>query len=169
MFCYQMVALADQNGKTYECEYGTYNKENGFQIKNFGVSNDFEDMLYDFFHKDMWSLKVEPKVMTKEEIKNIYGNIIGKHTSYFKDFGFMLSAIVPCKKSVPEQRNIGNINRVSFRKFRNLIIKRLIARSEPKHYRKILYGFLKFRKLPFSRFIPGNNKGSYRCRYQGQK
>ena len=42
MFCYQMVALADQNGKTYECEYGTYNKENGFQIKNFGVSNDFE-------------------------------------------------------------------------------------------------------------------------------
>ena len=35
MFCYQMVALADQNGKTYECEYGTYNKENGFQIKNF--------------------------------------------------------------------------------------------------------------------------------------
>lgn len=73
MFCYQMVALADQNGKTYECEYGTYNKENGFQIKNFGVSNDFEDMLYDLFHKDMWSLKVEPKVMTKEEIEKALG------------------------------------------------------------------------------------------------
>lgn len=33
MFCYQMVALADQNGKTYECEYGTYSKENGFRLR----------------------------------------------------------------------------------------------------------------------------------------
>lgn len=73
MYCYQMVGLADQNGKTYECEYGIYNKENGFQIKNFGVSNDYEDMLYDLFHKDMWSLKVEPKVMTKEEIEKALG------------------------------------------------------------------------------------------------
>lgn len=73
IFTAQMVSLADQNGKTYECEYGTYSKENGFQIKNFGVSNDFEDMLYDLFHKDMWSLKVEPKVMTKEEIEKALG------------------------------------------------------------------------------------------------
>lgn len=73
MFCYQMVGLADQNGKTYECEYGTYSKKDVFQIKNFGVSNDFEDMLYDLFHKDMWSLKVEPKVMTKEEIEKALG------------------------------------------------------------------------------------------------
>ena len=28
IFTAQMVELADQNGETYECEYGTYNKSN---------------------------------------------------------------------------------------------------------------------------------------------
>ena len=32
MMSYQAIALADQNGKTYESIYGTYNKEDGFKI-----------------------------------------------------------------------------------------------------------------------------------------
>ena len=30
MLTYQIVGLADDNGRKYECKYGTYSKEDGF-------------------------------------------------------------------------------------------------------------------------------------------
>lgn len=75
-----MVGLADENGRTYECLYGTYNKYDGF-IFNDIVTNDnfdkhdYEVLLYNLFHKDMWKLKEEPepKKMTHEDIERELG------------------------------------------------------------------------------------------------
>ena len=82
MMSYQAVALADQNGKTYESIYGTYNKEDGFNIDYKFSLLKIEDLLYRLLHEDCWSLRVEkekvqevtkPKRMTKEEIENELG------------------------------------------------------------------------------------------------
>lgn len=68
-----MVGLADQNGRTYASKYGSYSKKDGFIITNWGNTNKFEDMLNNLMHDDLWSLKVEEKEMTKEEIENALG------------------------------------------------------------------------------------------------
>lgn len=68
-----MIGVADQNGRTYKSKYGTYNKQDGFNITNYGISNDVEDLIYNLFHEDLWSLKVEEKEMTKEEIEEALG------------------------------------------------------------------------------------------------
>lgn len=82
MMSYQAIALADQNGKTYESIYGTYNKEEGFKIDYKFNLLKVEDLLYRLLHEDCWSLKIEkekvqevkrPKRMTKEEIENELG------------------------------------------------------------------------------------------------
>ena len=71
MYTYQAIALADQNGRTYTSNYGKYNKENGFVLKNYGISGDIEDLIYELFHEDCWSLA--PRKMTKEEIEEKLG------------------------------------------------------------------------------------------------
>lgn len=68
-----MVGLADQNGRTYVSKYGSYSKKDGFKITNWGDTNKFEDMLNRLMHDDLWSLKVEEKEMTKEEIEEALG------------------------------------------------------------------------------------------------
>lgn len=87
MYTYQMVGLADQNGRTYVSKYGTYNKENGFVIKpqyiHFSKETEPDKILFSYqelinglFHDDCWSLKVEkpkPRKMTKEEIEKELG------------------------------------------------------------------------------------------------
>lgn len=82
MMSYQAIALADQNGKTYESIYGTYNREDGFNIDYKFSLLKIEDLLYRLLHEDCWSLKIEkekvqevkrPKRMTKEEIENELG------------------------------------------------------------------------------------------------
>lgn len=87
MYTYQMVGLADQNGRTYVSKYGIYNKENGFVIKpqyiHFSKETEPDKILFSYqelinglFHDDCWKLKIEkpkPKMMTKEEIEKELG------------------------------------------------------------------------------------------------
>lgn len=73
-----MVGLADQNGKTYECFYGTYNKADGFRfnesveptVDEYG----WREVVNILFHEDIWKLKKNPvKQMTLEEIEKALG------------------------------------------------------------------------------------------------
>lgn len=87
MYTYQMVGLADQNGRTYVSKYGTYNKEDGFVIKpqyiHFSKEAEpnkilfsYQELINGLFHDNCWSLKVEkpiPRKMTKEEIEKELG------------------------------------------------------------------------------------------------
>lgn len=76
MYTYQMIGLADENGKTYVSDYGTYSKKEGFKFSNdFGNEEckwtAFINML---FHEDMWKLKKDPiKKMTLDEIEKELG------------------------------------------------------------------------------------------------
>ena len=75
-----MVGLADENNRTYECDYGTYNQKNGF-VFNEKVEDIFEDCgiegIEAFFnklvHEDMWKLEEEPKKMSLEDIERELG------------------------------------------------------------------------------------------------
>ena len=87
MMTYEMIGVADQNGRTYESKYGTYNKEKGFVINpsyiKFNSALDSKHILFSYqklldglFHDNCWSLKIEkpkPKKMTKEEIEKELG------------------------------------------------------------------------------------------------
>ena len=73
MHTYQMIAVADENGKTYTSKYGLYNKQNGFALSNLSSSMIKEELLDNLFHEDCWSLKVETKKMTKDQIEKELG------------------------------------------------------------------------------------------------
>ena len=73
MHTYQMIAVADENGKTYTSKYGLYNKHNGFALSNLSSSMIKEELLDNLFHEDCWSLKVETKKMTKDQIEKELG------------------------------------------------------------------------------------------------
>lgn len=70
MMTYEMVGVADQNGKTYESKYGTYSKEKGFHVC---CSKGADDLVNALFHENCWSLKQEVKQMTKEDIEKELG------------------------------------------------------------------------------------------------
>lgn len=77
MFTYQMVGLADDNGKTYECKYGTYNKKEGFMfnedtlpiVKKIG----WRELVNILFHDDLWKVKQDIKKMSLEDIEKALG------------------------------------------------------------------------------------------------
>ena len=73
MHTYQMIAVADENGKTYTSKDGLYNKHNGFALSNLSSSMIKEELLDNLFHEDCWSLKVETKKMTKDQIEKELG------------------------------------------------------------------------------------------------
>lgn len=77
MLTYEMVGVADENGKTYECDWGTYSKKDGFKFPNldFGDSQEFvESFANQLMHSNIWKLKKEPKKrMTLEEIEKELG------------------------------------------------------------------------------------------------
>ena len=77
MYTYQMVGLADENGKTYESKYGTYNKEDGFKFNENVqpiVKNGWRNLVNILFHEDLWKLKKEPvKEMTLNDIEKELG------------------------------------------------------------------------------------------------
>lgn len=76
MMAYEMVGVADQNNRTYESKYGTYNRETGFVLNEVGRSIGKCGILDKMFHENCWSLKQEkpkPKKMTKEEIEEALG------------------------------------------------------------------------------------------------
>lgn len=78
MHTYEMVALADENGREYESLYGTYSKEDGFKF-NESVEPIVEDKGYRelvniLFHENLWKLKKEPvKEMTLQELERELG------------------------------------------------------------------------------------------------
>jgi hypothetical protein len=70
----EMVNIADQNNKTYESAYGTYNKEKGFLFNTNAITMAKHNLAYDLFHDATWSIKKEPvKKMTKEQIEKALG------------------------------------------------------------------------------------------------
>lgn len=72
MYTYQMIGVADENGKTYKSKYGTYSKENGFV---FTEDVDVDAYLIDrLFHDDLWRLE-EPvrKKMSLADIEKELG------------------------------------------------------------------------------------------------
>lgn len=75
MMTYEMIGVADQNGRTYESKFGTYNKSDGFSLKYPYSDYSVTELLYDITHENVWSLKEEPKPkkMTKEEIEKALG------------------------------------------------------------------------------------------------
>lgn len=87
MHTYEIVALSDENGKTYESKYGTYSKETGFKLneKAFLTWKDVEIFVNRLLHEDCWKLKIEKKKMTKEDIEKALGyeiDIVDKDGSY---------------------------------------------------------------------------------------
>ena len=68
-----MIGLADDNGRVYESKYGTYCKKTGITLSDISVKMLKEDLIEKLFHEDCWSLKKEPKKMTKEEIEKAFG------------------------------------------------------------------------------------------------
>lgn len=68
-----MIGLADQNNRVYTSKYGTYSKKDGFVLSVLSKSMIKEELLDNIMHEDCWSLKVEEKEMTKEEIENALG------------------------------------------------------------------------------------------------
>lgn len=73
IFTYQMVGVADQNGRTYASKYGTYNKKGCFSLSELAKNLSKEELLERLVHEDCWSLKIEEKEMTKEEIEKALG------------------------------------------------------------------------------------------------
>lgn len=75
MYTYQMIGIADENGKTYECKYGTYSKEKGFEF--YGDVIDMKCKVSPFinllFHEDIWKLKPEVKKMSLQDIEKELG------------------------------------------------------------------------------------------------
>lgn len=88
MFSYEMIGVADQNNRTYISKYGTYSKADGFILNGYAYDYDIEDLLYELFHENCWSLREEkpkPKVMTKEEIEAALGYEIEINNDEKKD------------------------------------------------------------------------------------
>ena len=78
MHTYEMVAIADDNGRVYECEYGTYSRDDGFRfnenINPIIQHEGWRDLVNILFHENLWRLKKEPvKRMTLQEIERELG------------------------------------------------------------------------------------------------
>ena len=80
MLTYQIVGLADDNGRKYECKYGTYSKEDGFifneDIGELVETIGWRGIINMLFHEDMWKLVKEapkPKEMTLEDVERELG------------------------------------------------------------------------------------------------
>ena len=83
MHSYEMIATADENGRTYISNYGTYSKENGFDLRPTRINNmyDVEELLNKLLHEDCWRLKTDKKKMTKADIEKALGyeiDIVGE-------------------------------------------------------------------------------------------
>lgn len=73
-----MIGLADDNGKEYECVYGTYSKKEGFKfneaIEPIVDDQGWREVVNILVHEDLWRLKKEPvKEMSLEEIEKELG------------------------------------------------------------------------------------------------
>lgn len=104
-----MIGLADENGREYECIYGTYSRDKGFNFNDsiFAITQEGEGwrgLINMLFHEDLWKLspKEEPKDMTHEEIE--------------KELGYRVNIVdpEPDKKIVSEERKKQIDNYIDF-------------------------------------------------------
>lgn len=103
MHSYEMIATADENGRIYVSEYGTYSKENGFDLRPSIIRNhyDVEDLLNKLLHEDCWRLKIDKKKMTKADIEKALGyeieiigeDITGSTKIYHENFNEFLNEL----------------------------------------------------------------------------
>lgn len=83
MYTYEMIGIADENGRTYTSKYGSYSKETGFVLKD--CSKSVNQLVNDLFHENCWSLDKPVITMTKEEIEKELGykiNIVSNKLNY---------------------------------------------------------------------------------------
>ena len=73
MRTFEMINLADNNGKTYTSIYGTYSKTTGFTLKFDPHPTSFSALINKLFHDDCWTVKVEKKKLTKADIEKALG------------------------------------------------------------------------------------------------
>jgi len=74
MMTYEMIGVADENGRTYKCKYGTYNREDGFEFnEEFDKLGSVEDAFSVLVHCNLWSIVDDKKKMTKEDIEKALG------------------------------------------------------------------------------------------------
>lgn len=74
MMTYEMIGVADENGRTYESKYGTYNvREGGFKFNDEAFKYPRGVLCGMLLHEDLWRLKVDKKKMTKEDIEKALG------------------------------------------------------------------------------------------------
>ena len=92
MMGYEMVGVADQNSRTYKSQYGFYSKETGFVLNEFGRSLGKCELLDKMFHENCWSMKTEPKKMTKKEIE--------------RELGYEIEIEEPKEKKLEDSKNI---------------------------------------------------------------
>ena len=87
MITYEMIGLADENGREYECKYGTYNRNDRFRFnEEAGKIVDTKGYrgLFDILvHENLWKLKKDPvKEMSLAEIE--------------KELGYRVRIVDPC-------------------------------------------------------------------------
>lgn len=78
MYTYQMIGLSDENDKTYECKYGTYNPIDRFRFndeaKKIVEKNGYRKLFDILMHEDLWKLqKPDVKSMSIEDIEKELG------------------------------------------------------------------------------------------------
>jgi len=73
MMTYEMIGVADENGRTYESKYGTYNREEGFMFNDETFEYPREVFCGILLHEDLWRLKVDKKKMTLDDIEKALG------------------------------------------------------------------------------------------------
>ena len=77
MYTYEMIGVADENGKEYECKYGTYMKDIGFRftenITPVVRKSGWRGFINQLFHENLWKLKPETKQMTLADLEKELG------------------------------------------------------------------------------------------------
>ena len=74
MYTYEMIGCADDNTRTYESEYGTYNKKDRFILSSYAESLPKADLINKLMHEDCWILQKKiPKRMTLKELEDALG------------------------------------------------------------------------------------------------
>ena len=79
MRTYEMIGVADDNTRTYESEYGTYSKTEGFKLSSYAEELPKEKLLYSLFHDACWVLRKDVpkrKRMTQKQIEDELGYLI---------------------------------------------------------------------------------------------
>ena len=114
MLTYEMVGLADENGREYESVYGTYTKEEGFKF-NDAINPIIDDegwrgFINLLFHENMWKLKKEDvKEVTLADLERELGykiRIVDPETKHKEYEGLSL------KRKEEIQRELDLLNRL---------------------------------------------------------